>query len=105
MRMSCFRMFLSTAAILLAGLAASAPAAAPHVVFLIGEDGYRTGETLPAFIAKELDPLGFRTTVVRSDPKDPDHFPGIEAIRDAGLLVLSVRRRTPPEAELALIRR
>src|SRR4051794_22616464 len=66
----------------------------PHLVFMIGEDVYRTGETLPAFIKQELAPLGFRTTIVTADPMDPNHFPGIEAIRDADLLVLSVRRTT-----------
>jgi putative membrane-bound dehydrogenase-like protein len=78
--------------------------AGPRVVVLIGEDGYRTAETLPAFARRELEPLGFRTTIVTADPDDPNHFPGIEAVRDADLIVLSVRRRTPPDAELALIR-
>ena len=81
-----------------------APVPAPRVVFVIGEGSYRTEETLPAFAERELTPLGFRTTIVRADAKDRNHFPGIEALRDADLLVLSVRRRTLPEAELALIR-
>ena len=74
-----------------------APAAGPRVVFVIGEDSYRTEETLPAFAERELAPLGFRTTIVRADAKDKNHFPGIEALKDADLLVLSVRRRTLPE--------
>ncbi|MBX6314379.1 MAG: ThuA domain-containing protein, partial [Isosphaeraceae bacterium] len=89
---------------LVPGARSEPPAAGPHLVFLIGEDEYQTAETLPAFAQRELAPLGFRTTIVRADPEDPNHFPGIEALRDADLLVLSVRRRTPPEAELALIR-
>lgn len=108
------RVSLIRTAVALLGLAASCPgpfarsagppAPGPHLVFMIGEDADRTGETLPAFIERELAPLGFRTTIVRADPMEPDHFPGIEALRDADLLVLSVRRRTPPQAELALIR-
>jgi putative membrane-bound dehydrogenase-like protein len=106
------RISTATAAVLV-GLAAlspatasraEGPAAGPRLVFMIGEDEYRTWETLPAFVKRELDPLGFRTTVVMADPKDPNHFPGLEALRDADLLFLSVRRRTPPEAELALVR-
>ena len=81
-----------------------AATAGPRVVVVIGEDSYRTAETLPAFVRRELEPLGMRTTIVTADPKDPNHFPGIEAVRDADLIVLSVRRRTPPDAELALIR-
>ena len=81
-----------------------APCHGPRVVFVIGEGAYRTEETLPAFAERELAPLGFRTTIVRADAKDKNHFPGIEALKDADLLVLSVRRRTLPEAELALIR-
>ena len=107
------RRFLNAAPVALAGLAlcwlattarSQAPAAGPRVVFLIGDGSYRTEETLPAFAERTLVPLGFRTTIVRADTKDRNHFPGIEALKDADLLVLSVRRRTPPEAELALIR-
>lgn len=76
----------------------------PHVVFMIGEDEYNTAETLPAFIKRELDPLGIRSTVVRADPRDPNHFPGLEVLKDADLLFLSVRRRTPPQSELDLVR-
>lgn len=79
-------------------------AGGPRIVFMIGEDGYRTAETLPAFIQRELDPLGFRSTVVRADSRDPNHFPGLEVLKEADLLFLSVRRRTPPEKELALVR-
>ncbi|WP_406695563.1 HEAT repeat domain-containing protein [Singulisphaera sp. Ch08] len=83
---------------------AAEPAPVPHLVFLIGEEGYRTGETLPEFIQRELASPGFRTTIIRPDPNDPNHFPGLDALKKADLLVLSVRRRTLPEAELALIR-
>ena len=67
----------------------------PRAVFLIGEDEYKTETTLPAFATKELEPLGVRCTFVIADPKTPHDFPGIEALNDADLLVLSVRRRAP----------
>jgi nicotinamidase-related amidase/type 1 glutamine amidotransferase len=76
----------------------------PRVVFVIGEKEYRTRETLPAFARKELEPRGVRSTFVHVSEKDPNDFPGLEALEEADLLVLSVRRRTPPSAQLAAIR-
>ena len=77
----------------------------PRVVFLIGEDEYKTETTLPAFAVKELEPLGLRCTMAIADPKSPHDFPGALALDDADLLVLSVRRRAPKAEEMALIRR
>ena len=47
---------------------------------------------------------GVRCTFVHADKKDGNSFPGIEALRTADLMFLSVRRRTPPEAQLKVIR-
>jgi type 1 glutamine amidotransferase len=81
------------------------PAQAAHLVFLIGEDEYHTWETLPEFAKKDLEPLGHRITILHADAADKNHFPGIaEALRDADLLFVSVRRRTPPVAELEAVR-
>ena len=81
-------------------------AAPPHVVFLIGEREYKTQETLPEFAREELiGKLKFRCTFVHADPKDGNRFPGIEAIETADLVVLSVRRRALPEADLARVRK
>jgi len=73
----------------------------PHVVFVIGESEYDTATTLPDFAAAELETRGVRTTFVFADE---NRFPGIEAIESADLVVLSVRRRTPPRDQLELIR-
>ncbi|HWA99410.1 MAG TPA: PVC-type heme-binding CxxCH protein [Pirellulales bacterium] len=81
-----------------------AAATAPSVAFLIGEDEYKTEETLPAFAKQFLDPLGVRSTFIVADPKNPNHFPGIETIAEADVLVLSVRRRPLPAAELDAVR-
>ena len=90
-------------ALLLGAFTMSARAA--HLVFLIGEDEYHTWETLPEFAKKDLEPLGHRITILQADAADKNHFPGIvEALRDADLLFLSVRRRTPPVAELEAVR-
>jgi nicotinamidase-related amidase/type 1 glutamine amidotransferase len=77
----------------------------PRAVFLIGDDEYKTETTLPAFANQELEPLGIRCTFVVADPKTPHDFGGVEALDDADLLVLSVRRRAPRSAEMATIRK
>jgi type 1 glutamine amidotransferase len=77
-----------------------------HVVLMIGEDEYKTWETLPAFAEQELIPRGYLVRVIHQDPADKHGFPGlIEALKDADLLVISVRRRSPPAEQLAAIRR
>jgi len=77
----------------------------PHVVFVVGEEEYHTWETLPVFAERELRPRGVRTTFVFADRQDPRRFPGLEAIESADLVFVSVRRRTLPEEQLALIRK
>ena len=77
----------------------------PKVVFLIGEEGYKTAETLPQFAREELEPRGFRSTVVTASQDDPNSFPGIEAINDADLVVLSVRRKALPTGQLDLLKK
>ena len=88
------------------GLAANIHAApAPHVVFMIGEDEYKTWETLPAFAKSELAPPSYRVTIVEAAPNEKNDFPGLTAaLRDADLLVVSVRRRTPRPEQLAAIK-
>jgi nicotinamidase-related amidase/type 1 glutamine amidotransferase len=76
----------------------------PHVVFLIGEDEYKTEITLPEFAKAELEPRGVRCSFVFADATDKNNFPGIEKLKDADLLLVSVRRRVPPPEQLAVIR-
>jgi len=76
----------------------------PQIAFLISEPEYHTAETLPEFARKELAFRGFHCTFIQTDASDPNAFPGIEAIKNADLLVVSVRRRTPPKDQLELIR-
>jgi type 1 glutamine amidotransferase len=77
----------------------------PHVVILIGEDEYLTWETLPTFANTELRPHHYNVQIVHQDPNDKHRFPGlVEALSDADLLMLSVRRRALPKEQLAAIR-
>lgn len=69
----------------------------PHIVFLIGEDEYKSEEFLPP-IAKYLEEnYGFRTTLVFSD--EPETMPGLDALQDADTAVMYMRFRTLPEEE------
>jgi type 1 glutamine amidotransferase/nicotinamidase-related amidase len=77
----------------------------PRAVFLIGDDEYRTEKTLPSFAKMELEPLGVRCTFVIARPESPHDFKGAEALEDADLLVVSVRRRAPTTDQMRFIRK
>ncbi|MDZ4848634.1 MAG: ThuA domain-containing protein [Pirellulaceae bacterium] len=76
-----------------------------NIVIMIGEDEYKTWTTLPDFAEKDLKPLGHHVTIIHADTDDKNHFPGlVEALQDADLLLLSVRRRTPRKEQLEAVR-
>jgi type 1 glutamine amidotransferase len=91
---------------LLCTLALFTPRAeAARIVFMIGEDEYHTWETLPELAEKELKPKGHTVTIITADPANKHNFTGlVEALRDADLLFLSVRRRTPLKEQLDAVR-
>lgn len=77
----------------------------PRVVFLIGEDEYKTWETLPAFAKNQLGWRGVGVSIIQQDAQGKHRFPGlIEALRDADLLLLSARRRALPKEQLEAVR-
>ena len=76
----------------------------PRVVFLIGEDEYKTETTLPPFAAKWLG-KDFAVRFVFDKADDKHTFTGAGALREADVLVVSVRRRALPTAQLDLVRR
>jgi putative heme-binding domain-containing protein len=76
-----------------------------HIAFVIGENEYHTWETLPQFAERELAWRGFDCSFVMSSPNPRDNqFTNWMAIKNADLLVVSVRRRAPPTEMLDLIR-
>src|SRR5437016_623475 len=76
-----------------------------HVVFVIGENEYHTWETLPEFALQELVKRGVRCSFVNASPQQGDnHFANFNLIKEADLLFISARRRTPPKEMMALIR-
>jgi nicotinamidase-related amidase len=75
----------------------------PHLVVVMAEDEYDTNQTLPQFAQAELG-RQFRTTLVYGSETDLNSIPGIEALADADVALLSVRRRTLPAAQLRVVR-
>lgn len=92
--------------LLLAAGVAAAAAAEPRktIVMLISEPEYDTAKTLPVFAAAELA-KDFRVVIVSGPtPAGDNTFDRPEAIKEADVLLISVRRRTPPPAQLDAIR-
>ena len=83
--------------------AVSADAERPHVVMLVAEREYRTDESLSDFSEQHRD--RYRTTMVQADPDDRNRLVGLDALDSADVLIVSVRRRTLPAAQLDTIRR
>ncbi|UJH66288.1 ThuA domain-containing protein [Allomuricauda sp. SCSIO 65647] len=82
----------------------------PHIVFVMGDEEYRSEESMPMLariLKRELaakislcyavDSLGF------VNPNVKDHIQGLKALATADLMVLFTRFRALPEEELALI--
>jgi len=84
------------------------PGAGKHIVFLSGDEEYRSEEGLP-MLAKILAVRhGFKCTVLFSiDPKDgtinptvTTNIPGMEALADADLVVMLLRFRELPDEKM-----
>ncbi|MCB1235898.1 MAG: isochorismatase family protein [Verrucomicrobiae bacterium] len=75
----------------------------PHLVIVTSEDEYKTEETLPPFALAELGKR-FKISTVFGDAADKNNLPGAEVVADADVLLLAVRRRNPPKAQLDLFR-
>ncbi len=74
-----------------------------HLVTILAEDEYQTRRTIPQFALNHLG-LDFRVSYVFSEPKVRDQLCGSDAIKSADVLLLSIRRRALPKAQLDLIR-
>jgi type 1 glutamine amidotransferase len=75
-----------------------------RIFFLIGEPEYDTKTTVPAFAKAELEPRGLQSAFSILPSEDSNDFPNIEALKDADLLFISVRRHTPSQAAMDAIR-
>ena len=99
------RFFLLLAAALLAAGAASAADGRKKLVMLIAEHEYETATSLPEFAARYLAKDFRVVTVTGSLAPGENSFDGVKEIADADVLLVSVRRRTPPTDQLDAIRR
>ncbi len=75
-----------------------------HLVVVMGEDLYKTSETLPPFVLKHFGRY-FKITYVYADSENRNNIPGIEVLDAADMAIWSVRRRGLPKAQLDVVRR
>ncbi|MDA0590202.1 MAG: ThuA domain-containing protein [Planctomycetota bacterium] len=77
----------------------------PRLVIVTAEREYKTEETLPPFALKHLG-NSFQVSFVFADADERNTLPGVvAALDDADVLLVSVRRRVLPAAQMAAIRR
>ncbi len=89
--------------VLFAGLCAGQA----HIVFVAGDQEYRSEESMPA-LARILERHGFQCTVLlpinrqtgEVDPETSDNIPGLEALRTADLMVLFTRFLELPDDQM-----
>ncbi|MGI8601472.1 MAG: ThuA domain-containing protein [Verrucomicrobiales bacterium] len=75
----------------------------PSLAVMIGEDEYKTWETLPAFMEDKLG-KDFRINYVLETTAKSGEFAGMDALKTADALVVSVRRRALPKDQLDAVR-
>ncbi len=82
----------------------------PHIVFVIGDEEYRSEESMPMLAALAKRELGAKVSLCYSvdslgfiDPNRSDHIEGLEALETADLMVLFTRFRALPKSELKYI--
>ena len=101
-----FGVFPRVLVAVLAASAAFAESPLPHAVFLVGEDphNYEAHATIPPFAERLEQEHGIRTTVLhREGEPNAYSFPGLDALPEADLLVVFVRRTCLPAGEMARI--
>src|SRR5690606_1254522 len=82
------------------------PSQPAHIVFLISEDpdNYDAHLTIPIFAQQLKKELGYQVTVLRgTGERQAVEFPGLEALKEADLVVLFARRLALPKKQMKLI--
>lgn len=75
----------------------------PTIAFMIGEDEYQTEQTLPRFAVDHLG-KSYRVLYVQEAPSRPNHFVGLDALNESDVLLISVRRKPLPPAQLGAVK-
>ncbi|MEL7159194.1 MAG: ThuA domain-containing protein [Bacteroidota bacterium] len=85
---------------------AAAPEKKPYVVFVTGDEEYRSEESMPMLAELVERELGARTQVLFAvdsagyvNPNVNDNIPGLEALDSADMMVLFLRWRQLPDAQ------
>ena len=78
---------------------------APHVVFVTGDDEYRSEITMPMIASILETRYGIRTSVAfaKPEPQTKTNIEGLDALQSADLMVMYTRFRALPEDQLAKI--
>ena len=78
----------------------------PHIVFVTGEEEYRSEESFPMLAKLAKRELGAKVSIAYSidslgyiDPNRSDHISGLEALESADLMVVFMRFRNLPKKE------
>ncbi len=84
-----------------------APPRAPRVVFVTGDDEYRSEITMPMIAAILEKTHGFTTSIAyaRPKPQTKDNIEGLDALDSADLMVMFTRYRALPDSQLDRILR
>jgi type 1 glutamine amidotransferase len=87
------------------------PGKGKHIVFLVGDEEYRSEDSMPQLAKILAVHHGFKCTVLFSinkktgeiDPKTLDNIPGLEALEKADLMVMFLRFRELPDEQMKYI--
>ncbi len=74
-----------------------------RLVMVIAEDEYQTNRTLPQFAADKLG-HDFKVIYAWGDDQERNRIVGLDALKQADMALISVRRRVLPPREMKLIR-
>jgi type 1 glutamine amidotransferase/nicotinamidase-related amidase len=75
----------------------------PHIAIVVAEDEYETDRTLPQFAAQHLG-RDFRVSFVYGSEEERHLIPGLTVLKDADVILISVRRRLLPTSAMKLVR-
>ena len=84
------------------------PGKGKRIVFVTGDEEYRSEESMPAMARILAERHGFHCTVLFSvnretgevDPSVDDNIPGLEALKEADLMIVFTRFRHLPETQM-----
>lgn len=87
------------------------PGKGKHIVFLIGDEEYRSEDSMPQLAKILAVHHGFKCTLLFSinkktgeiDPQTLDNIPGLEALESADLMVMFLRFRELPDEQMKYI--